>query len=182
MPNHVQNRIEIIGTEEQVSRVLAFIKNEPDAIDFNSIIPQPVGINKTVSGHTPETKEKEWMWMMRYGYKSWYEWCVKNWGTKWNAYNINQYDNIIEFQTAWSPPHPIVERLSILFPEVEFNHKWADEDTGYNCGEYHYSDRELQIKDLPDGGSYEAYLLAFELRPFLKEYYEIVDGEYRYKD
>ena len=38
------------------------------------------------------------------------------------------------------------------------------------------------FEELPENGSKEAYEIAFELRPWNKEYYEMVDGKYSYKE
>lgn len=64
------------------------------------------------------------------GYESWYGWSVANWGTKWNAYSIREWDDeeqSIYFETAWSPPQPVIEVLSQKFPEVSFEISYADE-------------------------------------------------------
>lgn len=183
MLNHVKNRVEVIGTPTQVKRVFAFIKGEKEVIDFNSIIPQPMGIDKTISGNTREVKEQGWIWVLRYGYPSWYEWRCDKWGTKWNAYDVELIDdNIVEFDTAWAAPFPVIERLAELFPQVTFRHKWADEDTAHNCGIASYVNGERISEYLPEGGSKEAYELAFDLRPNIEEYFELVDGEYRWKE
>ncbi|MBD5381917.1 hypothetical protein [Clavibacter sp.] len=221
MPNHVQNRVEIIGTEEIVNEVLEFIKGEEDAFDFNNVISRPdelditsssegndgmkylVGVNERGIGYqnsehykymekmkaeNPERFEKCISLgknylnnIVNHGYITWYEWSIDKWGTKWNAYEVEQHENVVEFQTAWSAPHPVIEALAERFPDVKFIHKWADEATAYNCGERGYEDGKL-FEYLPDEGSREAYDLAFELRPYLKDDYELVDGEYRYKD
>ena len=47
-----------------------------------------------------------------YGSLDWYEWCVKNWGTKWNADTLSVSDDEIIFNTAWSPSEPIIKELS----------------------------------------------------------------------
>ena len=43
--------------------------------------------------------------LKNYGSKDWYDWCVKNWGTKWNACGT-EFDESnptqIKFDTAWS--------------------------------------------------------------------------------
>lgn len=185
MPNHVRNRVVFNGTKEDVAKVFAFINGENGAIDFNSIIPQPMDLDKPVSGNTQETKDKGWMWRLLYGYPSWYEWRLDKWGTKWNAYEINTEgatDNFIEFDTAWAAPHPVIKRLAECFPDVEMIHTWADENTSYNCGERRYQGGTLVCDCQVDEGSKEAYELAFDLRPYIAEYYEFVDGEYRYKE
>lgn len=41
MPNHVQNRLKIVGKKEQIEEVLNAIKGDNEVIDFNKIIPMP---------------------------------------------------------------------------------------------------------------------------------------------
>lgn len=183
MPNHVMNRVVFNGTKDEIAKIFAFIKGENGAIDFNSIIPGPVGIDLTQSMH-PEHKDA-WMWKLRYGYPSWYEWRLDKWGTKWNAYEINTdgaSDNFIEFETAWSAPFPIIDRLSRCFPDVTIAHLWADEDTGNNCGSREYRKGAITFENIPETYSKEAHEIAFDLRPRLRDKYELVDGEYRYKE
>ena len=48
------------------------------------------------------------------------EWCIQNWGTKWNAYGYEpdtDYGSAdaLTFQTAWAGPQPILQRLSEMF-------------------------------------------------------------------
>lgn len=69
-----------------------------------------------------------------YGAPTWYEWCVAHWGTKWGAYSCCDTEDGFSFQTAWSAPLPVIQRLSELFPELELTLKYADEDIGSNCG------------------------------------------------
>ena len=32
----------------------------------------------------------------------------------------------ISFQTAWSAPHPVIEKTVEMFPDVQIMHRWAD--------------------------------------------------------
>lgn len=73
--------------------------------------------------------------ILKYGADSWYDWCNRNWGTKWNSsstYILN--DNEVEFDTAWSCPIGILKELSKQFSDVEIYVEYADEDIGSNCG------------------------------------------------
>lgn len=70
----------------------------------------------------------------KHGHMSWYSWSIANWGTKWNAYSQSESNNEITFETAWSTPYPIFEKLSELYPDVRIVIYYADEDTGNNCG------------------------------------------------
>lgn len=72
--------------------------------------------------------------LKRYGETDWYEWSIKHWGTKWNAYDEVIDDNVIEFSTAWSTPLPVLVEVSKRLKNVEINVDYADEDIGSNCG------------------------------------------------
>jgi hypothetical protein len=56
-----------------------------------------------------------------------YDWCITNWGTKWGLYDIELTDDGSEsgslaytFQTAWSPPVPVIQAMSKQFPSLTF--------------------------------------------------------------
>jgi hypothetical protein len=45
----------------------------------------------------------------KYGHAHWYDFCVSEWGTKWDAYEIDILEDTtssltISFNTAWAPP------------------------------------------------------------------------------
>lgn len=87
---------------------------------------------------------------LKYGFPTWYEWRVKNWGTKWNASDaeiLNEGTDFVEFtfDTAWSMPSPIMEALSKDFTHIEW--LYADEDIGYNCGCVCWKNGELTFED-----------------------------------
>lgn len=67
------------------------------------------------------------------GYTSWYDWCCDKWGTKWNACDPDieaEYDDWVEirFDTAWSPPAPVVEVLRARFPNLDVRLHYRNED------------------------------------------------------
>ena len=70
---------------------------------------------------------------------------------KWNSYSNYSEGHTISFQTAWSAPHPVLERLAEMFPDVTITHKWADEDIGMNCGEHEYADGVRVSEYYPEG-------------------------------
>lgn len=116
----------------------------------------------------------------KYGFKTWYDWSIKNWGTKWNAYSCNKIsENIFQFETAWSGVPELIEKISKEFPEVAIMYKYSDEDTGSNCGIGEFKNGEISFREL-ENRSKEAYELAFELRPDYKENYKLVDDKYEY--
>lgn len=88
---------------------------------------------------------------LKYNAPTWYEWCNKNWGTKWNACEvevtrINSESCCIIFETAWGAPFPVIEKLVSDFPNLEISGQWADEDMGTNCGSWSVSNGSLDCR------------------------------------
>lgn len=79
---------------------------------------------------------------LQYGATTWYDWRIQpdHWNTKWNSYDPGEYDGgkEITFNTAWCPPHPIIQKLSEMYPEVTIRHAWANEDLCADAGEVYY--------------------------------------------
>ncbi len=65
----------------------------------------------------------------------WYEWNVANWGTKWGAKELyfkvsDDRDKVtITFDTAWSPPTPILDAIHDLGLDVQS--KFEEHEGGY---------------------------------------------------
>ena len=168
MPNYITNKLMILGTDKQIEEVMNFIKIEKTeinkdifgvgTIDFNKITPMPQWVCK----EDLSIKEEE-----KYGKENcWYEWCIKNWGTKWNAFkqlDIRNTKNALYFETAWSGVPILIFKLAWMFPDVIIKYGWADEDFGYNVGELTYKDTEILESIKPQGGSKEAYELALSI-------------------
>lgn len=171
MPNHITNRIKLIGEPQEVSRVLELVKNDKygiGTIDFEKIIPMPDNIFRGSLGKAE---------MEKYGNNNWYDWSVANWGTKWNSYG---YDESVDysknkdslfFLTAWAAPHPVVAKLAEMFPDLTFEHEWADEDIGVNCGRRVYYDGELTDEYYPDYGKESVEFAAAVMDRQLEEDY-----------
>lgn len=102
---------------------------------------------------------------LQYGCGDWYGWCNRNWGTKWNAYDIHfdQESQSIHFLTAWDTPMPVIDKLSQMFPEVEVDLQWTDEDIGHNVGHVVLLAGEPIDGNIPEGGSREAYEMSFQI-------------------
>ena len=76
----------------------------------------------------PLTEQLQKEYLAKYGSDNWYDFAINNWGTKWNAYDIGEWENnTIKFYTAWTSPFEALIELSKKFPEAEFELKYADE-------------------------------------------------------
>jgi len=91
---------------------------------LQEFIPVPKELMETVSGSVPEGAERDaheaQMATNRatHGYKDWYDWCVNEWGTKWDVGADGQpaIDNdtntlVLNFDSAWAPPIQAYEKL-----------------------------------------------------------------------
>ena len=104
--------------------------------------------------------------IIEHGAPTWYDWRITNWGTKWNLNPescIQANENTLTFETAWSAPYPILDRISQMFPDVVLYHEWADEDLGHNVGSASYQNGNVIQEYIPEPGSKEAYDLAFRI-------------------
>lgn len=123
--------------------------------------------------------------LVKYGATTWYNWCISNWGTKWNAYGQNDKrntDDTIFFQTAWSSPVSLIIELSSLFPKTKLQLTYADEDSGSNTGKLKIVAGEIIDRNEPESQSKEGYDIYFELHPDSKKDYKLVGDSYEYID
>lgn len=77
---------------------------------------------------------------------NWYDWCVKNWGTKWDFCDLSvskeewlESDaNEISFNTAWSPPIALFDFIAKQYPTLSFKLAYLEENcwfSGYSIWE-----------------------------------------------
>ena len=116
MPNWCHNRITIFGNEESEAKLKEIEETFRKAQPFNEIFPVPDF--KTIpneEGVLPVLKQEfnkdgKLMWET-YNFPDgtnddrWYMWCVNNWGTKWDAGDVDiEYQDSeileLEFDTA----------------------------------------------------------------------------------
>lgn len=100
--------------------------------------------------------------LLTYGSYAWYGWCCNNWGTKWNACQTMINDNLIYFETAWSPPMPVIEQLSRMFPNNKFTFTYAEEQLSEYAGKGVFINGELSFEDYSND-SKKCFETAFRL-------------------
>jgi hypothetical protein len=84
------------------------------------------------------TQETYYTLVKKYGVSNWYDWCLINWGTKWDCYNVGEWGvdsetsaATIYYETAWSPITIFWQTISQKYPDCEFRHEFADEGGGF---------------------------------------------------
>jgi hypothetical protein len=180
MPNWCFNSLTVspIGrgkkAKGQLKAFKKFVKAKKSCFSFESILPYPQHfieqdnamtkwekrIPKELEG-TPNRKE----WIKKHpapyktdGYNSGgYEWCVANWGTKWNACepSLEEYKNELNytFETAWSPPCQVIYALSRRFPLLNLELYYEEGGMGFK-GNY-VCERGNVVEDSQDEITYE---------------------------
>lgn len=127
MPNYVKN---LISASKEVFDEYV---NEAGDFDFEKVIPAPAVDDEMFTNKGKTLASGIVLYELR-GYSR-LDWNRENWGTKWNASDtLRDEEKSISFITAWQHPFKVVEALSLLHPEVEFNVEFSNED--FN-GDYH---------------------------------------------
>lgn len=137
MPNHCTNILSLKDSKKEIQEVIKPYLVEDDqgspTLSFDRIIPMPKELRKTSSPSQASEEEKQAL-IEKYGADNWYDWACTNWGTKWDSYDNNIGDESLLFMTAWSPPIPVIEKLSQLC-KTTLVLRFLDE--GYDfCGEF----------------------------------------------
>ena len=136
MPNWCENDLRVEGPKEVLEEFLRFAAGE-SRFDFNRFIPYPEEFRRrdeiaAAWDRKHETQPYDWRLRPKDGFNSGgYEWCVRHWGTKWPACRVEVEGPVTgddgttlevtyHFDTAWSPPKPVIERAAKLYPALRF--------------------------------------------------------------
>ena len=148
MPNWTGNYLTLsTNNPKQFTKLIQGIVGDSEQpLDFNRIIPMPKELEDSESPNKKNPDELK----QKYGFTDWYEWRVFNWGTKWNARDVEltlESPTCVSFRfsTAWSPPIPVIEKLTELYPFANITYQYDTED-GY-IGELGYEDGEVIYRE-----------------------------------
>ena len=150
MPNWCNNTVEIYHQDPAMIERARKGFNEGALLNEFLPVPEDLQITAGFLGHgTPEQAElelKEQANLKKYGCKNWYDWCVANWGTKWDVggdgYEAQDIEGglMLTFDSAWSPPIGAFEKLVEMGfsiramyyePGMAFAGIWEDGDDDY---------------------------------------------------
>ena len=73
---------------------------------------------------------------IKFGDSSIYDYNLTNYGISGHPQNESFQHNRIKFETPWTHPTFIIEKLSTLFPEETIRVKYADQGSDSHCEEY----------------------------------------------
>jgi Ferredoxin-like domain in Api92-like protein len=158
MPNHIENIIVFKSNATDIEKIIG------DEFSFKNICP------------LPNLEEDHDL----------IEWCCNNWGTKWDAYDVDELENhtdengnlIIKYQftTAWSPPEPWLNKIAEVCPNTNIELYWADEDLP-NSGFLKYIDGVKTEEEYNDECKEQALAFLEEYFPDKYDTYQDYFGD-----
>jgi hypothetical protein len=117
MPSWCQNEVNIYGTEEEITKVREFVNGTEEPFSFESIFP-------TEYVNRPD-----------------------EWGTKWDAHEVDFEDGVdvltYSFDTAWSPPYGIHNKLVEEFPNIHISWFYREEGEQFAGYLLHYQGKQM---------------------------------------
>ena len=161
MPNHCHNRVTFYPSGNNTDSSLDQIETIKDIFTgesvFTQIIPEPDWANTPLltsdnkygtkygnDGELPILQTDRYGQSLRFQStdtldQRWYDWRVRNWDTKWDAYDVVVTDDDpecleVEFNTAWSPPEAICNQIREDFPDIAIS--WFYDEPGCEIAGY----------------------------------------------
>jgi len=149
MPNHCYNRVTFYSSnEEDVAKLKKIFEDENC---FGQIIPEPDWANtplmsSDVTKYGQDRGKLGELPMPDGTFQStgrrddrWYDWRIQNWDTKWDCYDLEVLDDDPEnleigFNTAWSPPEAICNKIREDYPDVSVS--WFYDEPGEEIAGY----------------------------------------------
>jgi hypothetical protein len=134
-------------------------------LDFNNFIPYPENFKQRDDDAQVLSKEEmaakygvDKRGFSQDGYNAGgYEWCIENWGSKWNASTtvwVGEHDTMY-FDTPWGPVHPIISEIHKRFPEISIHYEYYERGAQFMGGCAYLSERDLDETDIPEGKEIE---------------------------
>jgi len=157
MPNHIENIVVFKSNHTDIEKII------DGDFSFKHIAP------------IPDIEEADII-----------DWCCHNWGTKWDAYNVEELDYYnddngvlvvkYQFNTAWSPPEPWLDKVSSVCPNTNIELYWSDEDLP-NSGYVKYIDGKKTEENYDDDCKEQALAFLEEYFPDKYDLYQDYFGD-----
>ena len=150
MPNWCENDLTIEGKLERLQEFREKLRGqnrngEDTPLNEDALIPYPEEFRKMDTEASQYLKEHpdDWRNAPKDGFNSGgYERCIQNWGTKWGfcrvqepelrKYGDDEGTLVYQFDTAWSPPLPLIKKMGELFPDLVFDLRYFEGGMQFN--------------------------------------------------
>lgn len=162
MPNWCDNVLILTHDDPKmiVRAVRAFKKGE----FLHEFIPVPAALKETIAGSYGDSQQQSQLEAATahnnstYGYGNWYDFCINEWGTKWDVGGKNEFvlrhdkNNVsFRFQSAWAPPVDAYRKLLDLGFSIDA--KYYEPGVGfagwfYDGNDDNYNLSECSVEEL----------------------------------
>ena len=166
MPNWCTNQLIICGPATWIGIFKEKITNEDGSLNIlDNLYPVPEDLKGLVSmaGTIPDndpSKEQKLANVEKYGAADWYDWSIKNWGTKWSDVETRLCEEsdllddglkslMYSFDTAWGPPQEGIEHISKSFKPLLFDLRYQEPGMMF-CGYARYINGEVVEEKVTD--------------------------------
>jgi len=143
MPNHVDQDLYVTGDVASLKSFMEFAcedrNGEELLLSANKFIPYPN--EYLIMDTVAEEKRLKGDYTVKDGFNSGgYHWCINNWGTKWGIYSTRFLSQKLggkrgrlkyTFQSAWSPPLPVILAMSKKFESLKFKLNYYESGMGF---------------------------------------------------
>lgn len=138
MPNWCCNALKVTGFKKDLDAFKATLNSKEkdengkefiNDFSFKQTVPPPTNY---FSGSLGMEEKKM---CAEKGLVDWYSWNTENWGTKWDACEVNltikPKSVEVRFDTAWAPPLKWLENASKAFPNLKFHMAYCEGGMGF---------------------------------------------------
>jgi hypothetical protein len=132
---------DILWEREETDEIMFwnFIRPEDEVLDIywgRAEEPKP-------EGYEEMSDTEKFAWKLKFSGNGWYDWNVRNWGTKWDAYDQDGDEEMevyasgaasksYRFATAWGIPEEVFRAMTEQHPELEF-YFYSEEEQGWGA-------------------------------------------------
>lgn len=136
--HYIADRIKYCTTQDQKNLALSKL-HDRYLLDFDNVIQYPEKFKIRDDDKNLLTKED---FIAKHGddkdgyNNGGYEWCLENWGSKWNAKDVIwvPQQNTMYFDTAWAPIFPILSAIHKRFPTATITYEYYERGMGFIGG------------------------------------------------
>lgn len=127
MPNWVDCELKIVGNKNKIDDVELWLASlVPERNDDD----RGYTITNALISYPKEYADQDAESMSKGFSNGGCNWCVEHWGTKWgfcNWVHVRTERTIsASFETAWSPPLPLIEAFARRFPDLRFTLRYYE--------------------------------------------------------
>ena len=133
MPNWCDNSLEITGPDESIKKLITFVGRPFSKTNKDGTIEKYEDHVFAFENILPSTHDTSSVMFPSSGPDDWWSNNVNSWGTKWDIADSDSASRSIQhgavyygFNTAWSPPSPVISRLAEVFPELKITHSYSE--------------------------------------------------------